>query len=60
MLRSVSFESGGPNRRIVLATNVAETSVTIPGIVYVIDSGMAPGESVESCSADSKIAGGAD
>lgn len=27
-------------RRIVLATNVAETSLTIPGIVYVIDSGL--------------------
>jgi ATP-dependent helicase HrpA len=30
-----------PGRRIVLATNVAETSLTIPGIVYVIDSGLA-------------------
>jgi ATP-dependent helicase HrpA len=29
------------NRRIILATNVAETSVTIPGIRYVIDSGLA-------------------
>ena len=28
-------------RRIVLATNVAETSLTIPGIIYVIDSGLA-------------------
>ena len=28
------------HRRIVLATNVAETSLTIPGIVYVIDSGI--------------------
>lgn len=28
-------------RRIVLATNVAETSLTIPGIVYVIDTGLA-------------------
>ena len=28
-------------RRIILATNVAETSVTIPGIRYVIDSGLA-------------------
>ena len=29
------------NRRIILATNVAETSVTIPGIRAVIDSGLA-------------------
>lgn len=28
-------------RRIVLSTNVAETSLTIPGIVYVIDTGTA-------------------
>jgi hypothetical protein len=28
-------------RRIVLATNVAETSLTIPGIVYVVDAGVA-------------------
>ncbi len=28
-------------RRVVLATNVAETSITIPGIVYVIDTGSA-------------------
>lgn len=30
-----------PDRRIILATNVAETSVTIPGIRAVIDSGLA-------------------
>ncbi len=30
----------GQRRRIVLATNVAETSVTIPGIDFVIDSGL--------------------
>jgi ATP-dependent helicase HrpA len=30
-----------PQRRVILATNVAETSVTIPGIVYVIDTGLA-------------------
>ena len=29
------------NRRIVLATNVAETSLTVPGIKYVIDPGFA-------------------
>ena len=30
-----------PQRRVVLATNVAETSLTIPGIVYVVDTGVA-------------------
>jgi len=33
--------SSGNGRRIVLATNVAETSLTVPGIRYVIDSGLA-------------------
>ncbi|HUS28849.1 MAG TPA: ATP-dependent RNA helicase HrpA [Kofleriaceae bacterium] len=33
--------SRGTGRRVVLATNVAETSLTIPGIVYVVDSGVA-------------------
>lgn len=28
-------------RRVILATNVAETSLTIPGIVYVVDAGVA-------------------
>ncbi|MFM7703323.1 MAG: ATP-dependent RNA helicase HrpA, partial [Rubrivivax sp.] len=31
----------GSGRRIVLATNVAETSLTVPGIRFVIDSGLA-------------------
>ena len=34
------FHPGG-QRRIILATNVAETSVTVPGIRYVIDTGYA-------------------
>ena len=34
------FEAHG-QRRIVLATNVAETSLTVPGIRYVIDPGLA-------------------
>jgi ATP-dependent RNA helicase HrpA len=31
----------GPRRRVVLATNVAETSVTVPGIRFVVDPGTA-------------------
>ena len=34
------FHPGG-QRRIILATNVAETSLTVPGIRYVIDAGFA-------------------
>ena len=34
------FERGA-HRRIVLSTNVAETSLTVPGIHYVIDTGLA-------------------
>ena len=33
--------TGHTGRRIVLATNVAETSLTVPGIRYVIDAGTA-------------------
>lgn len=38
------FQTGrtpGIRRRVILATNVAETSLTVPGIKYVIDSGTA-------------------
>ncbi len=35
------FRPTGSHRRIVLATNVAETSLTVPGIKYVIDTGTA-------------------
>ncbi len=35
------FEPHGGRHRIVLATNVAETSLTVPGIKYVVDSGYA-------------------
>ncbi len=34
------FQTGN-GRRIVLATNVAETSLTVPGIRYVVDTGLA-------------------
>jgi ATP-dependent RNA helicase DHX57 len=33
------FLSTKPRRKIVVATNVAETSVTIPDVVYVVDGG---------------------
>lgn len=33
------FLSTGNKRKIVVATNVAETSVTIPDVVYVVDGG---------------------
>jgi ATP-dependent helicase HrpA len=33
--------SPGNRRRVVLATNIAETSLTVPGIKYVIDTGYA-------------------
>ncbi|RTZ44429.1 ATP-dependent RNA helicase HrpA [Candidimonas sp. SYP-B2681] len=35
------FKPQSNARRIVLATNVAETSLTVPGIRYVVDSGLA-------------------
>ncbi|WP_019630486.1 ATP-dependent RNA helicase HrpA [Actinomadura atramentaria] len=35
------FQPRGGTRRIVLATNVAETSLTVPGIKYVVDPGTA-------------------
>lgn len=34
------FATGG-RRRVVVATNIAETSLTIPGIRYVVDTGLA-------------------
>ncbi|MBS4751721.1 ATP-dependent RNA helicase HrpA [Nocardioides sp. zg-ZUI104] len=33
--------AAGSRRRVVLATNVAETSLTVPGIRYVVDTGVA-------------------
>lgn len=37
------FEPGGRagRRRVVIATNIAETSITVPGIRYVVDTGLA-------------------
>jgi len=35
------MRAGEQGRRIVLATNVAESSVTLPGVRAVVDSGLA-------------------
>jgi len=33
------FAGGPPGRKVVVSTNIAETSLTIDGIVYVVDPG---------------------
>ena len=39
--RVFSRHGAGMSRRVVLATNVAETSLTVPGVRYVVDTGTA-------------------
>ncbi|MEM9408249.1 MAG: helicase-related protein, partial [Acidobacteriota bacterium] len=40
MERQSAALRSGANRRVVLATNVAETSVTVQGVTWVVDSGL--------------------
>lgn len=39
MMENVFRPTASNERKVILSTNVAETSLTIPGIKYVIDSG---------------------
>ena len=53
------FKPAG-RRKIIVATNVAETSITIPGIRYVVDTGLRPDLALLPAHADHRAAGGAD
>jgi ATP-dependent helicase HrpA len=52
--------NAGNGRRIVLATNVAETSLTVPGIRYVIDSRPGAGQALQLPQQGRAAAGRAD
>ena len=38
--QDIAFETRSQHRRVILATNVAETSITLPGITAVVDTGL--------------------
>lgn len=38
--QDIAFETHSQHRRVILATNVAETSITLPGVTAVIDTGL--------------------
>ncbi len=52
--RQNAIFSAGDMRRIVVATNIAETSLTVPGIRYVVDTGLAR---IKRYSPNSRITG---
>ena len=38
--QDIAFETQSQHRRVILATNVAETSITLPGVTGVVDTGL--------------------
>ena len=38
--QDIAFETHSKRRRVILATNVAETSITLPGVTAVVDTGL--------------------